>query len=122
MSDKQAKLEELIENYFGIKVASWGEEEDFDATNMTTIHEDKSETVSSKGHFTVHNFTDKNNDRYKLVYYDGDFQGDEELVTFMKDAEYSNVKDYELMQPKSSLKSYTLYRLIPYTVQGEPQW
>jgi hypothetical protein len=122
MSNNSTELNNLLEQYFGIGGISWDEQEDFDATNMTTIHEDKTETVSNKGHFTVYNFTANTDNRYKLVQYNGKFQEDDELVTFMKDGEYGTVKDYELVQPKSSVKNYTLYRLVPYTVNGEPQW
>ena len=122
MHDNQEKLEELVKNHFDVKVTSWGEYEDFDATNMITVHNGGKETVSNKGHFSVQNFTDNIENRYKLVQYSGNFVEDDELVTFMKDAEHSAVKDYELVHPKSSLKGYTLYRLIPHTVQGEPQW
>ncbi|MCE7936823.1 hypothetical protein DYH10_03505 [Candidatus Saccharibacteria bacterium CPR2] len=122
MSDKHQELDNILEQHFEISEVSWGEQEDFDATNMATIHEDKADTVSNKGHFTVHNFVDKNDNRYKLVHYKGNFQDDDELVTFMKDAEYSTIKDYETVQPKTSVSNYTLYKLIPYTVNGEPQW
>ena len=122
MNEKQTELSKLVKERFGIEVSKWEEQEDFDATNMTTIHEDKTETVSNKGHFTVHNFTGSDNNWYKLAEWNDEHQGDEELVTWMKDAEYATVKDYEQITPKSPLNKYSLYKLIPYTVNGEPQW
>lgn len=122
MNEKQKELAELVQEHFGIEVASWDEQEDFDASNMTTIHEDKTETVSNKAHFTVHNFTGTDDNWYKLAEWNDEFYEDEELVTWMKDAEYAIVKDYEQISPKSPIKKYSLYKLIPYTVNGEPQW
>ena len=122
MNQTQEKLAELVKEYFGIEVVSWGEREDFDATNMTIIHKDKTETVSNKGHFTVYNFMSNDSGRYKLAEWGSEFQEDPELVTFMKDAEYAAVKDYEQITPKSPTNKHSLYKLIPYTVNGEPQW
>ncbi len=122
MNEEQKELTEIVQEYFGIEVASWDEQEDFDASNMTTIHQDKTETVSNKGHFTVHNFTATDDNWYKLAEWNDEFQEDDELVTWMKDAEYATVKDYERIAPKSPIKKYSLYKLIPYTVNGEPQW
>jgi hypothetical protein len=122
MSKNNEELAVLIKEHFGIEVAGWDEQEDFDASNMTTIHEDRSETISNKGHFKVYNFTDTDDNWYKLAEWNDDFQEDEEQVTFMKHAEYATVKDYEQILPKAPVKKYSLYKLIPYTVKGEPQW
>lgn len=122
MSKNSEELDRLVLKYFGIEVAEWGEQEDFDATNMTTISEDGIKTVANKGRFEVYNFTASDGNWYKLADWDYEYQEDEELVAWMKDAEHAAVKDYEQINPKSPISKYSLYRLIPYTVQGEPQW
>lgn len=122
MSKNNDELAELVKECFGIEVVEWHQQEDFDASNMKTIHEDGSETVLNKGHFTVYNFTGADDSWYKLTEWGEEFQEDEKLVAFMKDAEYATVKDYEQIMPKSKINKYSLYKLIPYTVNGEPQW
>ena len=121
-ANDHTELKTILEANFSIKDVNWGEVEDFDATNMRTIHEDKTETVSNKGHFTIFNLSDSNEDWYKLVKYDDNFKDDGRLVAFMKDAEYNTVKDYELIEPTSPIQGYTLYKLTPYTAEDEPQW
>ncbi len=122
MAKNNEELAELVKEYFGINVADWGERESFDATNMTTVHEDKTRTVSNKGHFTVYNFDGTDGSWYKLAEWSEGFSEDEELIGFMKDAVYGTVKDYVQVMPKLQTNKYSLYKLIPYTVQGKPIW
>lgn len=122
MNEKQRELAKLVQEHFGVEVANWNEQEGFDASSITTIHEDNTKTVINRGYFTVHNFTSTDDDRYKLAEWNDEFPEDDELVTWMKHAEEATVKDYEQIAPRSLIKKYSLYKLIPYTVNGEPQW
>ncbi|MGF7228579.1 MAG: hypothetical protein ACQR33_01190 [Candidatus Saccharibacteria bacterium] len=103
MPDNNKELEKLIQDHFDIKVAAWDYGDEFDT-------------------FTVDNFSDGEDNQYKLVQYDGNFAEQDELVSNMRIVEYRTLKDYELLKPTTPVKGYTVYRLIPYTVQGEPQW
>jgi hypothetical protein len=116
MNDKQKDLTKLLEGYFGVKVAKWHTEEEFNAAGIMRAsgnNLEKSTTTFPEEHFLVFNFTDEKGDWYKLVEYDGNFQEDKELVSFMRDAEETiEVDEYRLVQPKSHIENYTLYFVV----------
>jgi hypothetical protein len=112
MTEESKQLAKLVNEHFELEVNGDFEPETFDTSSMPNAH----------GSFTLYNFYDTNNVRYKLVEFNGSFPDEEELVTFMKDAELDAIKEYELIQPKKALSGYFLYKLTPITVNGVAQW
>lgn len=60
--------------------------------------------------------------RYNLVHCKKNFAEDKKLISEMVNFEIITVKSHELIKQLLPIKDYYLYELIPYTVQGVPDW
>src|SRR6476619_6446716 len=103
MSDKSGVFIRVLEAHYGIK----GEADDIYETF---------ELGFEKQRFRV------NDKRYNLVHCTKNFPLDKKLISQMTNSEMITIKSYDLVEQLHPLKDFYLYELIPYTVQGIPDW
>lgn len=119
-----SKLVEMMEQNYGLSVSPVGDgNEVFDLSEVKvyTRYPDILE-IKNYGKFARQIFKTDEDGRYSLVYCETDFLNQVELFQYMKNFEYIDVKDYELITSHGVIKNYYLYKLVPYTVQGKPVW
>jgi hypothetical protein len=72
--------------------------------------------------YSVAEFVD-NEILYQLIYIpDEELPNADDLLKFIQQVETRSVKKWERISSRSKHKNYTLYKLVPYTVQGVPQY